>query len=192
MSKGSWVYAYAQAALDYASQHDQAEAWAKALAAMVSLSQEVGFKRLLHCPSMERSKLVGLLASCASSAIRPVVSVWLWQLVLHKRLTSLADIHEQFRMDYHRQQGQVAAQVISAKPLDVQRRQRLESRLSQDLGGQAVVASYQEDHRLIGGFKVIMGSTVIDATLRRRLDRVARRVTRAGTMGQASSVTSGA
>lgn len=65
----------------------------------------------------------------------------------------------------------VIARVTTARPLDAAQEKDLQERL-QDKFNKRVRLKIQEDPELLGGLKVRVGDTVIDASLRGRLDRL--------------------
>lgn len=65
----------------------------------------------------------------------------------------------------------VIARVTTAKPLTTEQEKNLQERL-QDKFNKRVKLKTTEDPELLGGLKVQVGDTVIDSTLRGRLDRL--------------------
>lgn len=65
----------------------------------------------------------------------------------------------------------VIARVTTAKPLTAEQEKNLQERL-QDKFNKRVKLKTKEDPELLGGLKVQVGDTVIDSTLRGRLDRL--------------------
>ena len=68
------------------------------------------------------------------------------------------------------------AEVISAAPLTQEERTRLLAALEARFHGR-VEAVYQTDASLIGGVRVEVDGTVLDATVRRRLTRLKEGIT---------------
>jgi F-type H+-transporting ATPase subunit delta len=92
-------------------------------------------------------------------------------LLEHGRMKAIEEILEEYRQEMNRRLGIAEVQVTSARALAAEERQALVARIAGLTVGQ-VEASFHEDHSLIGGVIVRIGSTVYDGSVRGRLERL--------------------
>ncbi|HXK58655.1 MAG TPA: ATP synthase F1 subunit delta [Acidobacteriota bacterium] len=87
------------------------------------------------------------------------------------RLKQFDQVVEAYEVALDDSRGIIRGTVSSARPLDELTQRRLESALA-DRTGKMVRLSYFEDPSLIGGFKVQLGSTVVDGSIRAQLEQI--------------------
>jgi F-type H+-transporting ATPase subunit delta len=92
-------------------------------------------------------------------------------LLRHERMDAIEEIVAEFRAEMNRRQGISEVEVISARRLDADERHQMEQQVAR-LAGTQVRAQFREDHALIGGAVVKIGSTIYDGSVRGRLDRM--------------------
>ena len=86
-----------------------------------------------------------------------------------RRLADWAGIAEEFLALCREKQGMVEVRVVSAEPLDPEQLRHLLAKLTVRLGKQ-ITATTAVDASLLGGFRVLHGDQVIDASLVSQLD----------------------
>ena len=91
----------------------------------------------------------------------------------HYRMQHMADIASEFRELVDRSLGRTRARVETAIELDDGSRRRLVDAISK-FEGAAVVADFEANRDLLGGFKLQVGSRVFDGSLAGELDRVSK------------------
>ena len=89
-------------------------------------------------------------------------------LLQHNRMDAYEEILDEFRKEMNSRLGVAEVTVTSARLLEDQERQGLIAKISEMVHGK-VEATFDEDHSLIGGVIVRVGSTVYDGSVRGRL-----------------------
>ena len=95
-------------------------------------------------------------------------------LIEHKRLAHFSDIAEYIRIKYAHQ-GRQEVLLKTSYPLDLDLVQRIEEELQRKFN-QRFKFYIELDSRLLGGVQVIMGNTIIDGSLRGRLNNLKERL----------------
>lgn len=96
-------------------------------------------------------------------------------LLERNRIGLLSQILEAYRLLLDERAGIARVNVLSAEPLGVEVRNRLEKAMRRVTGKQ-VKLEYQIDKSLIAGLKVQVGSTVIDGTVQIELEQLRRQL----------------
>ena len=162
---------YAKAAFAYAREQGKLDPWSSWLAtarATVSSDQYAAFER---SPVVQTRQLLELITSVCGDALDANARAFLGLLAENGRLAYLPEIAERFE-ELKAEDANVAdVEVTSAVQLDDGQRERLASalraRLRRDVRLQCTV-----DPSLIGGAVVRSGDTLIDGSLRSKLERL--------------------
>ena len=93
----------------------------------------------------------------------------------HYRMQHMTDIAAEFRELVDQSLGRARARVETAVGLDEGSRQRLVEAISAAEGA-TVVADFEANRDLLGGFKVQVGSRVFDGSLAGELDRLSKEI----------------
>ena len=93
-----------------------------------------------------------------------------------------ARVRDDFERLYNEQRGQAVAQVTSAMPLDDASRASITRQMEQ-LTGKSIILRESVDQSLLGGAIVRVGDTLIDGSVRRRLELLRRRIAQGGDLG---------
>jgi F-type H+-transporting ATPase subunit delta len=107
----------------------------------------------------------------AKMGLSPLVRNFVAVLIDHDRIGAVHEVVEEYRREMDRRQGVFKAEIVSARRLGEDERQRLEIQIGEVAGGR-VKAAYREDAALLGGAIVTIGSTVYDGSVRGRLERL--------------------
>ena len=91
----------------------------------------------------------------------------------HYRTVHLSDISASFRDVVDRAQGRERARVESATELEPRERVKLVE-VMERLSGATVVAEFEQNPELLGGFRIRVGSKIFDGSLDAQLDRLSR------------------
>lgn len=177
MSSGQVARRYAKAWLSAAKDKNALDSLAgdtNALLAMIKASPE--FAAFLASPLISKSdqtKAIGVIAQQARFA--PLTVSMLGLLAGKRRLNALAPILDAVRAMIDAEAGTAKAQVTSATPLDEKKIADIRNALSKKLG-QDIAIDTKVDPSIIGGLVVRVGSTMIDDSVKTKLDRMARRL----------------
>lgn len=163
---------YAKAAFEYAVASNALDVWSEALAWQAKLVEDVQLASLLGSPSVNRDQRVDLLIELSGGRGGEAMRNFLQVLAQNDRLLLLPMVFEQFQALKAEYQQLVDVQVTSAAPIDEGQQQRLAAALIKRLGRE-VRLQITIDPDLIGGAIVRAGDTVIDGSLRGRLNKLA-------------------
>jgi F-type H+-transporting ATPase subunit delta len=103
--------------------------------------------------------------------LAPAVRNFVAVLIDHDRIGAIGEVIEAYRREIDERLGVFEVDIVSARQLDDEERQKLEAEVGQVAGGR-VKANYREDKNLLGGAVVTIGSTVYDGSVRGRLERL--------------------
>lgn len=96
---------------------------------------------------------------------------FLHTLFLRKRIATIHEVVEVLRKLVDERMNRVRARVTAAAELNPEQRQTIQSGLSQ-YSGKTILLETRADPEILGGIVVQMNGTVIDGSLRTRLDRI--------------------
>lgn len=127
-------------------------------------------------PRLTRKQLVQVAERVAASLkLNPLTGKFLALIAQHRRLAILPAIIDAFLAQLAQNRGEFTASVRSASSLTTQQTEQLTFRLEAMAGGK-VHLDLREDKSLIGGLTVRLGSRLIDASIRSKLERLERKL----------------
>lgn len=88
----------------------------------------------------------------------------------YNRMYDIPLIIEEFNLRYNEQQGIISGTVTTAVPLTVEQKARLSKKLAEELGYQVAELTEKVDPEIIGGLVVEANHTIIDGSIKTRLD----------------------
>ncbi len=88
------------------------------------------------------------------------------------RLFALKQIIQAFAEEVARRNGQISAEVISAIPLDSQRKKVVEDTVAKLAGSKNISLEMKVDPSLLGGLVVRIGSRLFDTSVKTKLNRL--------------------
>lgn len=161
---------YAKALFDLALESDALDATARDLARVRDmLDASADLRRMVSSPLVPRARQGAAVAALARRAgLGAAATGFLGVLARNRRLFVLAEAIGAFDSLLARHRGEVDAEVVSARPLDVARVDAIARAVAGAVGG-AVRLRTATDASLIGGFVVRVGSRMVDASVRGRL-----------------------
>ena len=165
-----YARALADVVLDAKLDPAEVEQQLKDFAATFAGSKDL--RELLLNPSLPTAKRVSILDAVNQRVgCSPKVRNFLAVLIRHERMAALGEIVEEYRLEMNRRLSISDVEVVTARPLEVQERAKLEDEAA-ELAGTRVNATFHQDKSLIGGAIVRIGSTVYDGSVRGRLERL--------------------
>ncbi len=164
---------YATALLDLALEQKKIDEVASDLKAVETmLGESADLQRLVASPVLSRGEQERAVESLAERAgLGKLVAGFLGVLAQKRRLIALEQIIRSFKELLAAHRGEVAAEVVSAVPLDAEQLATLEKSVASFVG-KAVSLSASVNPALLGGVVVRVGSRMIDASLRAKLQRL--------------------
>ena len=170
---------YAQALLDLAGKAGAVERVQRdlnALAARIRAEGELHAR--LTSPRVTRAQKRDLLSSALGAGKRDLVRSTVLLLVDKGRAALVPELAEVFDEAAREAAGQAVAHVTSAAPLDDALRARLVERLGA-VSGRTITLEERVDPELLGGLRVVIGSNMIDGSVKRRLEELRARLLKA-------------
>lgn len=170
---------YAQALLELATTAGAVERVQRdlnALAAKIQADETLALK--LESPRVTRAQKRELLANALGAGQRDLVRSTVLLLVDKGRASLVPELASVFDEAAREAAGQAKAQVTSATPLEPALRDKLVERLSA-ASGLKITLEERVDAELLGGLRVVIGSRMIDGSVKRRLEELRARLLKA-------------
>ena len=166
---------FAEAAFAVAQDMNTMDAWLEALDQASSLYDNHAAGLFLTSPVEPAEKKQGVLAELLPG-VSTEVQRFLAILAHRDRLELVPEIATQFRRLVNEHRGIAVALVTTAIPIDDRQKAVIASRLGRRLG-KTVVLEERVDPSILGGVIAQVGDTVIDGSIRGRLERLRRTLT---------------
>jgi F-type H+-transporting ATPase subunit delta len=163
---------YAKAAFEFARAQSALEAWSAQLATLAAVSVDEKVHLLLSDPGLTAQQQAAALNEVCGDAIDEQGRNFVVIVASNKRLALLPEILMMFQRYKANQEKTVDVQVFTALPLDESISQQLAQVLRKKLEREVRVDT-ELDPNLLGGVLVRAGDTVIDGSLRGRLNKLA-------------------
>jgi F-type H+-transporting ATPase subunit delta len=164
---------YAEAAFEIASRDKNVDAWLAQLDEAAKVAADDDTLARLTDPSVPFEVRADALTKALGKNAIPQLRNLLLLLMRRRRLNHVAGVAADFRRLYNRQQGIVEATATSAAPLRKDEVSALRERIAGLAGsGRKVDLQLAVDPSLLGGIQVRLGDTLIDGSVRGRLERL--------------------
>ena len=164
---------YASALFELAAEDKAIDGVAADLAALSDMLVESDdLRRLVRSPVLtraEQSRAVAALLERAGAS--DLTRRFIGLLAERRRLFVLADIVAAFNRLLAAHRGEVRAEVTAAVALDDNQVSAIEATLNRTIGGDVAVET-KVDNGLLGGLVVRVGSRMVDASMRTKLQRL--------------------
>lgn len=164
---------YAIAAFEFALDKNAFAAWETMLDAAALLTQDQAVQQLLSSPNITSQQLESLYGDVLAKLLNTEMTNFIRLLAQNDRLSALPAIADLFKSYRAEQEKKLNVQVISAAKLDNQYQQKLVEALTKRLQRQ-VNLECEIDPTLLGGAVIVAGDTVIDGSVRGKLDRMVK------------------
>jgi len=149
---------------------DQVQSDLKAFDGLVATSPDL--TRLVRSPVFSAGEQAKALAAVLDQAgIKGVAANFLRVVASNRRLFAVREMIRGFNARAAQHKGEVTAQVTVAEPLNDARMNEIRDALKQ-VTGKDVQVDVEVDPSIIGGLKVKLGSRMIDASLRTKLNSI--------------------
>jgi F-type H+-transporting ATPase subunit delta len=164
---------YATALFELARDGQKLDRVGQDLAGFVGLMDEsADLKRLVESPVISRADQgKAILAVAEKAGVDPLTSRLFGILAEHRRLFALPGIAKAYGLMLATHKGEIAAEVVSAVPLGAAELETLKKSIAAFVG-QAVTVETRVDPALLGGVVVRVGSRMLDASLRTKLQQL--------------------
>ena len=164
---------YAQALFDLALETGRLDAVRADLKSLkAAWIESADLRRLAASPVISADdQAKGLVAIAAKAKFEQTTSNFLGLLAQNHRAKDLPGVIAGFEARYAKHAGVVAAEVVSAQPLDGKQVAAITTALSNSLG-KAPELTARVDPSILGGLKIKVGSKLFDASLKTKLDQM--------------------
>jgi F-type H+-transporting ATPase subunit delta len=164
---------YAAALFDLSDERrilDETAANLRELSGMLRASAELS--RLIRSPILSREEQGKAIAALAERAgFSPVVRDFLAVVARNRRLFAVPAMIEAYLEKLAERRGEITAEVAAAQPLSTAQLDLLREHLRRKFGRQVAI-DVRIDPGLIGGVIVKLGSRMVDASVRSKLQRL--------------------
>lgn len=166
---------YARAAFDLARESNALADWSSKLQFAAAVARDAQVQTLIGNPAFGGEKLIGLFlpqGEKTDSAFANFVAT----LAANRRLPILADVADGFDALKRADEGVLKVTVRAAVALEAAQAEALKAALAKRFGRQIELTGVI-DESVIGGAIIDAGDTVIDGSVRGRLERLAQTLT---------------
>ncbi|GAA0537089.1 F-type H+-transporting ATPase subunit delta [Rhizomicrobium palustre] len=162
---------YALAVFELAQEERKVEVLSRDLQALKQLlAESADLRRLVRAPVFSRDDQArGMQAVLAAAGADALTARFVQLLCSKRRLFVLPDVIRDVETLVAKQKGEIEAEVTSAHPLTDAQTVELKAALKDKLGREPLIAT-KVDPTLLGGLVVKVGSRMIDASLRAKLN----------------------
>ena len=168
---------YAEALFDLAGQTGQADRYADLIDAVAAAVETIPkVKAVLMSPRVPKAAKSRFLGEALKQAPREFV-LWLQAVVKRGRQSILREIALEYQALLDLKLNRVRASVTLARKPDDKLKAMVEERLGRQLNKQ-VIAAYLVDPEILGGAIIRVGDRVLDGSVRRRVTKLRRQLTR--------------
>ena len=166
---------YAEAAYGLARDGNALPIWAEMLRVATAVVSQPQVRAALDNPKLAAAEKESLLLSICGDKLAPNGRNFLRVLIEGDRIGLLPEIRALFETLKDEADGVARAQIISAFPVDDAQLATLRRGLERRFG-RKIEATVSVDPALIGGAKIIVGDTVIDASVQSELQAMANQL----------------
>jgi F-type H+-transporting ATPase subunit delta len=164
---------YAEAAFEIALRDGNVEQWLEQLGRAARIAADGEVVDRLSDPSVPLDTRANALASALGPELIPQLRNLLLLLMRRRRLAHASGVAADFRRLYNRRTGIIEATATSAAPLTDGEVRALRERIAGIAGADKQVdLQVAVDPSLLGGVIVRLGDTLIDGSVRGRLERL--------------------
>lgn len=168
---------YANAVFALARENGALERWARRLRILAAAAGEEPMRRLLEAPETPAEQKAFRLADVCGDEVDDRGRRFLLVLARNGRLPLLGEISRRFDELKAAEERNLDVEVLSTYPLTEDQAERLRDALRNKFGKEVRLSS-DVDPSLLGGAVVRAGDTVIDGSVRGRLDKLAESLAR--------------
>ena len=169
---------YANAVFTLARENGALDLWARRLGIMAAAADEQRVRTLLESPEVPVEQKVFHLADVCGDEVDEHGRRFLLVLARNGRLGLLGEIFRRFNELKAAEERNLDVEVLSTYPLTEAQTERLADALQTKFGKEVRLVS-EVDPNLLGGAIVRAGDTVIDGSVRGRLNKLAESLARA-------------
>lgn len=180
MLKGATARRYAEAAFELAGEHNTVDRWLQDLRLIAEYLSDHRLVFLFSEPNIQFNRKELVVKDLLEGKVQPQ-ALNLALLLVERGLVGLAPrVRDEFERKYNNFHNQVPANLTTAMPIDDVTRAAVLADL-QRLTGKRVLLAERVDPTILGGAIARVGDTLIDGSVRRRLQLLRQQMQRGGT-----------
>ncbi len=184
MLKGAVARRYAEAVFELGVEPDTLDSWLKDVRLIAEYFSNRQLAFILGEPNVRFERKEAIVRDLLGDKVKPE-GLGLALALVESGFTALAPrVRDEFERLYNDHRGQAVADVVSAMPLDDAMRASIISQMER-VTGKRIILQEKVDPELLGGVIVRVGDTLIDGSVRRRLELLRRRIAQGGDLGGA-------
>ena len=168
---------YSLALFELASESNlinQIEEQANALINLIKSSND--FNNLIKDPTSNKDDLVAVISKLSEqNNLESLFKNFLNFLIIKRRFFFVEQILKSFVETCSNKRGELKAELKSAKELSSQEIQNITNELTQNFSSK-IKLNYKHDKSLIGGLIVHVGSTMVDTSIKNKLQQIENRM----------------
>ena len=168
---------YANAVYQLAVASSSVDSWTEALGMMAAVASDDAMKKVLANPSLGKEQKGEIFSSVLDGKLNEQQKNLVNLMAENGRLSIMPDVAEQFEAYRAQVEGKIEAEVTSAFPLSSEQESAITSTLKNKLGCDVSITS-STDESLIGGVVIKAGDTIIDASIKSQLAKLATSLSR--------------
>ena len=168
---------YANAVFDIARRQGDLDGWSRQLAMAAAVVAEPAINEVIESPAATSLAKANTLVRVFGDALTPEGKQFLHVLARNKRLHLLQEISAQYDALRAQEEASLEVEVISAYALSDAEQTRLTQALARRFEREIVLAT-RVDESLLGGAIIRAGDTVIDGSVRGKLNKLSETLQR--------------
>jgi F-type H+-transporting ATPase subunit delta len=166
---------YAEAAYALARDANTLAAWSEMLRLVTAVASDARMRAALDNPKLAAAEKESLFLSVCGDKLDTSGRNFIRVLIESERIGLLPEIRTLFETLKDDADGVARAQIISAFPIDDEQLAVLRKGLERRFG-KKIEATVSVDRALIGGARIVVGDTVIDASVQSELQAMANQL----------------
>ena len=163
---------YARAVYALATESAAVNSWSDALSLLAAVAADANMQELLDKPQLSKEQKGELMLKVVSDKLSQQQQNLVRLMAENGRLRALPEVASQFETYRAEAEGKVEAEVISAFTLTGEQEQAITATLKSKLGRDVSITT-STDESLIGGVIIKAGDTIIDGSMKSRLESLA-------------------
>lgn len=163
---------YASAVYKLAHETSSLEAWGDALTLLAAVVSDAHMVKVLDNPELGKDKKGEMLIHVLGDKLNEQQQNLVKLMAENGRLKALPDVAGQFEVYRAEAEGKVEAEVTSAFKLSAEQEKNIIAMLKTKLGREVTLTT-SIDESLIGGVLIKAGDTIIDGSMKSRLESLA-------------------
>ena len=167
---------YAVAAYKLGREQKALGKWSEMLGFAAAVANDAQIKAYIQDPKVVSSELLATFLKVCGDNLNENGQNLIKVLVEYGRLSILPEIYSAFEALKAQDEGTLDAEIIAAAKISAADTKDLVKRLEAKFG-KKIEASVSVDPEIIGGIKIIVGDTVIDASVKGQLQNLAYSLT---------------